>query len=222
MGTGYGFKDCVVCGAKGSVLELAETNRPSRVSYCSQCGYYEEHRQQKTLIGCARGKDAKLNPAMFRRVAELMDEELSKAQEAGKEAPSPNTDEAANHSDSVPAAYNAFIDILEKALERRHEPDVAKLLAKMFSGIQWEEVAALGLVDEWAESITEKYQQEATMTDEAARYLRWKYGHSKEDTHTSEADDGCCQRGLNAQADSHLDSHPSEADDEFARGLAEL
>ena len=135
-----------------------------------------EHRQHTTLIGFARGNDDKLNPAMFRRVAELMDEELSKAQEAGKDAPAPNTDEAVSHSDSVPAAYNAFIGILEKALERRHEPDVAKLLEKMFNGIQWEEVAALGLVDEWAESVTEKYQQESSMTDEDAEYLRWKYG----------------------------------------------
>jgi hypothetical protein len=69
-----------------------------------------------------------------------------------------------------------FIAILEKALERRHEPEVNKLLEKMFSGIRWEEVAALGLVNPWAESITEKFQQEASMTDKNARYLRWKYG----------------------------------------------
>jgi hypothetical protein len=165
------------------MLELAETNRPFTVSYCPQCGYYEEHRQQKTLIGFARGKDDKLNPAMFRRVAELMDEELSKAQEAGKVAPSPNTDEAVSHSDSLPAASNAFLGILEKAIRRCNEPDVAKVLEKMFSGIQWEEVAALGLVDEWAESITEKYQQEASTTDEDARYLRWKYGPPDDEDH---------------------------------------
>jgi hypothetical protein len=48
-----------------------------------------------TGFGFVRGNDDKLNPAMFRRVAELMDEELSKAQEAGKVALSPNTDQDA-------------------------------------------------------------------------------------------------------------------------------
>jgi hypothetical protein len=95
MATGYGYYDCVVCGAKEAMLESAETDQPSRTSRCSECGYSEEHCQDSTMIGFVRGNDEDLNPAMFRKVAELMDEELSKAranQEPDKNAPSPNTD----------------------------------------------------------------------------------------------------------------------------------
>ena len=92
MATGYGHYDCVVCGTKGAMVESAETNQPFRTCNCSECGYTEEHCQESTMIGFVRGNDERLNPAMFRKVAELMDEELSKAQKPDKDAPSPNTD----------------------------------------------------------------------------------------------------------------------------------
>ena len=96
MATGYGYYDCVVCGAKEAMLVSAETNEPSRTSKCSECGYCEQHSQDTTLIGFIRRNDAEMNPSMFRKVADLMDEARSKDQETDKDAPSPNTDSADN------------------------------------------------------------------------------------------------------------------------------
>ena len=144
MATGFDYCDCVVCGAKGAMVMSAETEEPFQRVSCSECGYFEEHHKDSTSIGFVRGNEEPLDLADFRKVAEVMDEEVRKAKgavQADKDEPSAETGDVnvvgfANDlpSDGNWEACKKYIaglgkeDLLQQAndvLEALHTEDIA-------------------------------------------------------------------------------------------------
>ncbi len=75
MSSGYGYFDCFVCGAKDALLIWAESKaEPHKTLECSECGFFEEHREDTTTIGFCRENDSDLIPELFRKAAELMEQ----------------------------------------------------------------------------------------------------------------------------------------------------